>query len=113
MLETDLPVATEYPHISVTAEGIPIVAGTTMKVIEIVLAQRSYGWTAEEIQINHRYLTMGQVYSALAYYWDNRQSLDKDIERRDRAMEEQERAAGESPFAARLKAQGSLKVRTT
>lgn len=72
MLEADVLVPTEYPHISLTAQNVPIIAGTTMKVIEVVLAQRSYGWTAEEIQINHRYLSMGQVYAALAYYWDNR-----------------------------------------
>lgn len=77
-----------------------------MKVIEIVLAQRSYGWTAEEIQINHRHLSMGQIYAALAYYWDNRQTLDKDIERREQAVQQHENDAGESAFAARLRSQG-------
>ncbi|MEL6489815.1 MAG: DUF433 domain-containing protein [Cyanobacteria bacterium J06621_3] len=108
MIETNTLIPTEYPHVALTSEGIPIIAGTTMKVIEIVLAQRSYGWTAEEIQINHRYLSMGQVYSALAYYWDNRQSLDEDIERREKAMEEQAQLVGESTFAARLRSQGLL-----
>ena len=80
-----------------------------MKVIEVVLAQRSYGWTAEEIQINHRYLSMSQIYAALAYYWDNRQALDKDIERREDLIQQQEQASGESAFAARLRSQGLLK----
>ena len=79
-----------------------------MKVIEIVLAQRSYGWTAEEIQINHRYLSMGQIYAALAYYWDNRQALDQDIERREVVIQKQEQAARESAFASRLRSQGLL-----
>lgn len=80
-----------------------------MKVIEIVLAQRSYGWTAEEIQINHRYLNMGQIYAALAYYWDNRQALDQDIERREVVIQKQEQAAGESAFSSRLRSQGLLR----
>ena len=77
-----------------------------MKVIEVVLAQRSYGWTAEEIQINHRYLSMSQIYAALAYYWDNRQALDRDIERREDIVQQQEQATEESTFAARLRSQG-------
>ena len=77
-----------------------------MKVIEVVLAQRSYGWTAEEIQINHHYLSMSQIYAALAYYWDNRQALDRDIERGEDVIQQQEHATGESAFAARLRSQG-------
>ena len=108
MIKTDAPAPTEYPHIALTEAGVPVIIGTTMKVIEIVLAQRSYGWTAEEIHINHRYLSMSQVYAALAYYWDNRSDLDKDIERRERDMEQQAKSIGESVFAARLRAQGLL-----
>ncbi|MEL6552339.1 MAG: DUF433 domain-containing protein [Cyanobacteria bacterium J06621_11] len=109
MLETDVFVPTAYPHIALSSENVPMIEGTTMKVIEIVLAQRSYGWTAEEIQINHRYLSMGQVYSALAYYWDNREALDKDIERREELIQAQEHSAGQSDFSARLRNQGLIK----
>lgn len=109
MQDTQALRPTDYPHIVLTAEDVAIIEGTTMKVIELVLAQRSYGWTATEIQINHRYLSMGQVYAALAYYWDNRERLDRDIERRDSAIQQQEQATGESTFAARLRAQGLLK----
>lgn len=108
MLDTNALRSTSYPHIVLTPEDVPIIEGTTMKVIEIVLAQRSYGWTAEEIQINHRYLSMGQIYAALAYYWDNRQALDQDIERREVVIQKQEQAARESAFASRLRSQGLL-----
>ena len=110
MLDTTSPFrSTPYPHIVLTEEDVPVIEGTTMKVIEVVLAQSSYGWTAEEIQINHRYLTMGQIYAALAYYWDNRQALDSDIERREDNIRQQEQVAGESAFAARMRTQGLLK----
>ena len=104
MLDTQDLRPTDYPHIFLTSQDVPMVEGTTLKVIELVLAQRSYGWTAEEIQINHRYLSMGQVYAALAYYWDNREILDRDIERRETIVQQQEQTAGESMFAARLRA---------
>ena len=47
-----------------------------------------------------------QIYAALAYYWDNRQTLDRDIERREDIVQQQEQAIEESTFAARLRSQG-------
>ena len=106
MLDTKALRSTQYPHIVLTPENVPVIEGTTMKVIEVVLAQRSYGWTAEEIQINHRYLSMSQIFAALAYYWDNRQALDRDIERREDIVQQQGQATEKSTFAARLRFQG-------
>lgn len=109
MLDINALRPTDYPHIVLTSLGVPMIEGTTLKVIELVLAQRSYGWSPEEIQLNHRHLSMGQVYAALAYYWDNHEALDRDIESREDSVREQEQAAGESVFAARLRSQGLLK----
>jgi uncharacterized protein (DUF433 family) len=89
--------------------NVPIIAGTTMKVIELVMAQIAYGWSPEELQFQHPYLTMSQIHSALAYYWDNKEELDADIKRREEYAEKLRREAGESPFVARLRAQGLLK----
>jgi uncharacterized protein (DUF433 family) len=89
--------------------NVPIIAGTTMKVVELVMAQIAYGWSPEELQFQHPYLTMSQIYSALAYYWDNKEELDADIKRRGEYAEKLRQEAGESPFVARLRAQGLLK----
>jgi uncharacterized protein (DUF433 family) len=75
-------IATAYQHIHLDDRQVPIVAGTTMKVIEIIVAQKAYGWSPEEIHFQYPYLSMGQIYSALAYYWDYRDELDVDIQRR-------------------------------
>jgi uncharacterized protein (DUF433 family) len=99
---------TEYPHIGLNQNQVPVILGTTLKVVELVMAQRAYGWTPEEIQINHRDLSMGQIYAALAYYWDHREALDQDIQQRETYVEGLEQQSQESPFVARLKAQGLL-----
>jgi uncharacterized protein (DUF433 family) len=75
-------IATAYQHIHLDDRQVPIVAGTTMKVVEIIVAQKAYGWSPEEIHFQYPYLSMGQIYSALAYYWDYRDELDVDIQRR-------------------------------
>jgi uncharacterized protein (DUF433 family) len=75
-------VETRYEHVILNEQGIPMIAGTTMKVIELVLNSKAYGWSPEELHFQHPYLTLGQIHSALAYYWDHQEELDQDIERR-------------------------------
>ncbi len=39
-----------------------------MKVVELVVEQRTYGWSPEELHFQHPYLTLRQIHSAPAYY---------------------------------------------
>lgn len=100
---------TEYKHIVLDEQARPLIEGTTMKVIEVVMAQLAHGWTPEEIQINHRYLSMSQIHAALAYYWEHKAELDAVIAADYQVAESMRHSAGESPFVSRLKAQGILK----
>ncbi|NJK75459.1 MAG: DUF433 domain-containing protein [Oscillatoriales cyanobacterium RU_3_3] len=100
---------TDYKYIELDERNVPIIAGTTMKVVELVEAQIAYGWSPAELHLNHRYLTMSQILSALAYYWDWKQAIDAEIERRENYIKQAEIEAGESPFVARLREQGLLK----
>jgi len=53
---------TEHKYVELDERNVPIIAGTTMKVVELVMAHRAYGWSPEEIHLNHRYLTMSQIH---------------------------------------------------
>src|SRR6266545_8141359 len=99
---------TRYEHIVLNDLHVPIIGGTTMKVTELVLAQAAYGWSAEELHIQFPHLTLGQIYSALAYYWDHREELDKDIEKRLKTINELRQSTMASPLRARLKAKGLI-----
>lgn len=99
-------IATGYEHIVIDKNGVAIIAGTTMKVIELATEKIAYGWSPEEIHFQHPYLSMGQIHSALAYYWDHTEKLDKDIERRMEETEEIRKKTGPSPLVARLKSKG-------
>ncbi len=79
-----------------------------MKVIELVQEKVAYGWSAEEIQFQHPSLTLGQIYSALAFYADHREELDKEIEQRLQRADSARRTAAPSPLLERLKAKGLL-----
>ncbi|MBP0020134.1 MAG: DUF433 domain-containing protein [Cyanobacteria bacterium SBLK] len=52
---------TDYKYIEINEAGTPRIAGNTMKVVEIIEAKNAYGWSPEEIHLNHRYLTMSQI----------------------------------------------------
>jgi uncharacterized protein (DUF433 family) len=101
--------ATEYKHIQLDERNVPTVAGTTMKVVELIIPIKTYKWTPEHLQEQHPYLTMGQIHSALAYYWDHQEELDADIEQRYQFAEKLRREAGESPIVEKLRASGLLK----
>jgi uncharacterized protein (DUF433 family) len=95
-----------YAHIVLDASGIPLIAGTTMKVGELVLDQQAYGWSPEELHFQHPYLSLGQIHSALAYYWDHKEEIDRDLDRRYELAEQLRQATPQSPLVARLKAEG-------
>lgn len=97
---------TRYEHIVLDDAAVPLIAGTTMKVVELVLEQTAHGWSPEELHFQHPYLSLGQIHSALAYYWDHKNQLDKDIVRRDERVDELRRTTPSVPLADRLKSQG-------
>lgn len=103
-----LTARTKYEHILVNEAGIPTIAGTDIKVLELVLERTAYGWSPEELQYQHPFLSLGQIYSALAYYYDHQEDIDKDIEQRLQRIDHIQKGKGPSPLAARLKAKGLL-----
>lgn len=98
------PAPIQYAHIDHDETGIPFIAGSTLKVVELVMAQRAHGWSPEELHFQHPELSLGEIHSALAYYWDHRTELDQDIEDRSRRVSEIRREIGSSPLAEKLRA---------
>jgi len=71
-----------YPHITRQrgiAGGRPIIKGTRTPVSSIVIYHKM-GATPEEIHIKLPHLSLAQIYDALAYYYDNREDVEKEIE---------------------------------
>lgn len=69
-------------QIEIDEKGVAWVTGANTKVIEVVLAKLAYGWSPEEIHFQYPHLSLAQIHSALAYYYENREKLDANIERR-------------------------------
>ncbi|MCC6299295.1 MAG: DUF433 domain-containing protein [Anaerolineales bacterium] len=99
---------TRYEHVVLNDARVPLISGTTMKVVELVLAQAAHGWSAEELHIQFPHLNLGQIYSALAYYWDHRDELDDDIEKRIEKVDKIQKSIPVSPLVKRLKDKGLI-----
>ncbi len=99
---------TTYEHIALDDQNVPMIGGTSMKVVELVLDAKAYGWSPEELHFQHPELAMGQIHSALAYYWDHQNEIDRDIERRLQAVDELAEKFPPTPLEQRLRREGSI-----
>lgn len=97
---------TGYEHITIGEDGVAVIAEARMKVAQLVSEVMAYGWSPEELHFQHPYLSMGQIHSALAYYWDHQQEINQQIEADLQYADRMRRRIGESPLVARLKAKG-------
>lgn len=73
---------TSYPYIISDpgiAGGAPVIEGTRTTVRSIA-GYYQMGLTVDEILTNLSHLTISQVHSALAYYFDHQEEIDKDIQ---------------------------------
>src|SRR5438552_6644676 len=74
-------------HIRLDAHGVAWVDDTNVKVIEIIVDQLAYGHGPEENHLQHPQLSLAQVHSAFAYYFDHRPEMETEIERRYQDIE--------------------------
>ncbi len=100
--------ATEYKHIVLNEQNVPMIAGTTMKLVELITSVKAYNWTPAELLENYPHLSLSKIHSALAYYWDHQGEIDADIERRHAYVSKLRAAEGESPVIQRLRAEGKI-----
>ncbi|HXE54134.1 MAG TPA: DUF433 domain-containing protein [Tepidisphaeraceae bacterium] len=96
--------ATAYPHVEINADGEPCIDGTRTRVIDVAIDHVAYKWGAEAIQRQHPHLSLGQIHSALAYYFDHQEELDRHIRERERVIDEFFTHTPEPPIAAKLRA---------
>jgi uncharacterized protein (DUF433 family) len=73
--------ATFATQIEIDDRGIAWIAGTKVKVMEVVLDKIAYGSSPEEIHFQHPNLSLAQIHGALTYYYENQDKIDEQISR--------------------------------
>ena len=77
---------TPYKYISIMEDGRAMISGTRIKVQAIAI-DAEYGYTPEQICQSYPPLTLGQVHSALAYYYDHKDVVKAQIAEEDESVE--------------------------
>ena len=80
--------AVTYPHIEIRDDGTPAIAGTRITVTDLAMERLAYHWDAEEMRRQHPTLTLGQIYSALAYYYDHEDEINRAIDENERQADD-------------------------
>ncbi len=94
--------ATTTGRIEIDRNGVAWIAGANTKVIEVVLDKLAYGWSPEQIHFQHPDLSLAQIHAALAYYYENKEGLDAEIERRYENAEELSRRSSDPILRQKL-----------
>ncbi len=83
--------------------GVAWIDESNVKVVEIITDHIAYGYSPEEIRLQHPHLSLAQIYAAFAYYHDHQEALDREIERRHQEVEVLRQQALPAPSRAELR----------
>ena len=90
-------------HIVRDEKGVAWLDNKNIKVIEVVLDHLAYGWSADAIHEQHPDLSLAQIHSALAFYYDHSAEFDAQIARQKEELKALRAATGESSLQKRLR----------
>jgi len=68
-------------QIEIDTRGVAWLAGTNVKVVEIIQDKLAHGWSPEEIHFQHPHLSLAQIHGALTYYYENLSELNAQMAR--------------------------------
>ncbi|MBL8191902.1 MAG: DUF433 domain-containing protein [Acidobacteria bacterium] len=95
-------------HIELDAEGRAWISGSNVKVIEIAQDKLAWGWSPEEMCLQHPHLSLAQIHAALSYYYDHQDELNSEIAEQMREYKELRSQAENSSLRQKLRALGKL-----
>lgn len=80
--------------------GKPCVAGTRIRVADVSLAIEVHGMTPDGVRGLYPQLTLADVYGAMAYYWDHRDEIDRQIEEEEELADKLREQLGPDPLGS-------------
>jgi hypothetical protein len=98
-----------YPHIEkLTDEPARLSRVPRVRVSQIVADYLAHGWSPEEMCRQHPYLTLAEAHTAMAYYFDHQEEIDRELVAEFAKSEKDRASSTPSPFVVRMRSQGRL-----
>jgi uncharacterized protein (DUF433 family) len=66
-------------HVSIGVDGVARIAGTRIKVLDVAAERRFGNVSPEKMRELWPHLSLAQIHSALAYYYDNQAEIDAEL----------------------------------
>jgi len=95
-------------HIEVDDSRVARIAGSRVKVINLVMEKMANEWSPEQIQQNFPQLSIAAIYAALTYYHDHRADCDAQIAASAQVVAEARALMSDGPFVTRMRSEGKL-----
>ncbi len=100
-MATDL----HYPHIIREIGQSPCLERwPRVRVAQIAMDHLGRAWSSEEIARQYPHLSLSEIHSALAYYFDHQEQIDREIQAEFRDSNGRSATARQSPLALKLAA---------
>ena len=87
--------------------GKPCIAGTRIRVWDIYVHHEVRGMTPDEIVAQYPELSLADVHAAMAYYWDNREAIEKQMKEADEFVDQLKAVTGPGPIDRKLRGMDS------
>ena len=84
-----------HPYVQVDSRvcnGSPVIAGTRVRVVDVVVEYEYMNCTPDDIVNAHPHLKLEQVHDALSYYYEHRDEMDKKIREDEKFVRKLRRA---------------------
>lgn len=92
-----------YPHILEEADRSPCLERwPRVRVADLVMDHFGRAWSSEEIARQYPHLSLAEIHSALAYYFDHQEEIDREIQEELRQAEVGNSIVRQSPLAIKL-----------
>jgi uncharacterized protein (DUF433 family) len=89
-------------QIEIDDQGVAWITGANTKLIKVVLDKIAYGWSPEEMHLQHPHLSLARIHAALSCYYEHQKELDSDIACRHEEVERMAAESADSPLRRKL-----------
>jgi uncharacterized protein (DUF433 family) len=83
-----------------------VIAGTRVRVWDVYVQHERLGKSPDEIVRAYPFITLADVHAALAYYWDHKDDIDRQMRAADEFVRGLENGNSIGPLARKIAATG-------
>jgi uncharacterized protein (DUF433 family) len=80
----------------------PCIAGTGVRVWDVYVLHERQGCSPDEIVAAYPHISLADVHAALAYYWDHKDEIDRQMREANEFVGQLKSANGPGPLAVKL-----------